>query len=70
MSLQGLMSGADCAVESNPLSQVMKHTEGDRSLQQDRIAGPSSSRVRTIPTLAQYLSIYHISSSCIIYLAL
>lgn len=45
MSLQSLMSGADCAVQSNPLAQVMKHTEGDRSLQQDRIAGPSSSRV-------------------------
>lgn len=34
MSLQGLMSGADCAVQSNPLSQVLKHAEGDRSLQQ------------------------------------
>lgn len=33
-------------MQSNPLAQVMKHTEGDRSLQQDRIAGPSSSRVR------------------------
>ena len=34
MSFQGLMSGAECAVEVNPLSQVLKHTEGDRSLQQ------------------------------------
>ena len=66
MSLAGLMSGAECAVQVNPLSQVLKHTDGDRSLQQvrllsphglirlltplqfyqDRIAGPSSSRVR------------------------
>ncbi|EMD37559.1 hypothetical protein CERSUDRAFT_50067 [Gelatoporia subvermispora B] len=34
MSLQGLISGAECAVPFNPLSQVLKHTEGDRSLQQ------------------------------------
>ncbi|KAH7916547.1 hypothetical protein BJ138DRAFT_1139305 [Hygrophoropsis aurantiaca] len=44
MSLQGLISGSECAVPFNPLSQVLKHTEGDRSLQQDRVAGPSSSR--------------------------
>ncbi|KAG6335580.1 hypothetical protein ID866_3520 [Astraeus odoratus] len=34
MSLQSLVSGAECSVTSNPLSQVLKHTEGDRSLQQ------------------------------------
>ncbi|KAG6920268.1 hypothetical protein DXG01_005037 [Tephrocybe rancida] len=34
MSFQGLISGSECAVPSNPLSQVLKHTEGDRSLQQ------------------------------------
>jgi hypothetical protein len=34
MSFQGLISGAECATPSNPLSQVLKHTEGDRSLQQ------------------------------------
>ena len=34
MSLAGLMSGAECAVQVNPLSQVLKHTDGDRSLQQ------------------------------------
>ncbi|KAA1476078.1 TPR-like protein [Dentipellis sp. KUC8613] len=50
MSLQGLMSGADCAVAANPLSQVLKHSEGDRSLQQDRIAGPSSSRLQYLPS--------------------
>ncbi|OBZ70761.1 Dihydroxy-acid dehydratase [Grifola frondosa] len=50
MSLQGLISGAECAVPFNPLSQVLKHTEGDRSLQQDRIAGPSSARLHHLPT--------------------
>ncbi|KAI9463608.1 peroxisome targeting signal receptor [Lactarius psammicola] len=34
MSLAGLMSGSECAIEVNPLSQVLKHTDGDRSLQQ------------------------------------
>lgn len=34
MSFQGLVSGSECAVPFNPLSQVLKHTEGDRSLQQ------------------------------------
>ena len=41
MSLQGLISGAECAVPFNPLSQVLKHTEGDRSLQQ--VGGPGLS---------------------------
>ncbi|KAF9263373.1 TPR-like protein [Marasmius fiardii PR-910] len=49
MSFQTLISGAECSVQSNPLSQVLKHTEGDRSLQQDRIAGPSSSRLQHLP---------------------
>lgn len=54
MSLQGLISGSECAVPANPLSQVLKHTEGDRSLQQDRIAGPSSGRLHHLPgTTAQ-----------------
>ncbi|KAJ7072083.1 hypothetical protein C8F01DRAFT_1102480 [Mycena amicta] len=47
--MEGLMSGAECATPFNPLSQVLKHTEGDRSLQQDRIAGPSSSRLHHLP---------------------
>lgn len=33
MSFQGLISGSECAVPANPLSQVLKHTESDRSLQ-------------------------------------
>ncbi|KAJ7581007.1 hypothetical protein C8J56DRAFT_793879 [Mycena floridula] len=49
MSFQSLVSGSECAVPSNPLSQVLKHTEGDRSLQQDRIAGPSGSRLHHLP---------------------
>ncbi|KAJ6587168.1 hypothetical protein DFH09DRAFT_1142802 [Mycena vulgaris] len=49
MSFEGLISGAECAVPFNPLSQVLKHTEGDRSLQQDRIAGPSSARLHQLP---------------------
>ena len=36
MSMQGLVSGSECAVPFNPLSQVLKHTEGDHSLQQVR----------------------------------
>jgi hypothetical protein len=35
MSFQGLVGGADCG-PINPLAQVLKHTEGDRSLQQVR----------------------------------
>lgn len=64
MSFQSLISGSECAAPANPLSQVLKHTEADRSIQQvccllsevlctsemfiinqDRFAGPSSSRV-------------------------
>ncbi|KAH9002058.1 peroxisome targeting signal receptor [Lactarius hatsudake] len=50
MSLAGLMSGSECAIEVNPLSQVLKHADGDRSLQQDRISGPSSSRLHHLPS--------------------
>ncbi|KAJ3514122.1 hypothetical protein NLJ89_g2562 [Agrocybe chaxingu] len=49
MSFQGLISGSECAAPANPLSQVLKHTEGDRSLQQDRISGPSTSRLHYLP---------------------
>ncbi|KAK2464215.1 hypothetical protein APHAL10511_003672 [Amanita phalloides] len=49
MAFQSLVSGAECGVSTNPLSQVLKHTEGDRSLQQDRILGPSSSSLRQLP---------------------
>ncbi|KAI0266835.1 peroxisome targeting signal receptor [Gloeopeniophorella convolvens] len=59
MSLAGLMSGAECAVEVNPLSQVLKHTDGDRSLQQDRIAGPSSSRLHHLPSSSNHAIAEH-----------
>ena len=36
MSLQGLVSGSECALPHNPLAQVLKHTEGDRSVQKVR----------------------------------
>ncbi|CAA7261729.1 unnamed protein product [Cyclocybe aegerita] len=49
MSFQGLISGSECAAPANPLSQVLKHTEGDRSLQQDRISGPSTPRLHYLP---------------------
>ncbi|KAJ4476947.1 hypothetical protein C8J55DRAFT_516205 [Lentinula edodes] len=49
MSFQSLISGSECAAPANPLSQVLKHTEADRSIQQDRFAGPSSSRLHQLP---------------------
>ncbi|KAJ4483185.1 hypothetical protein J3R30DRAFT_1742688 [Lentinula aciculospora] len=49
MSFQSLISGSECTVPANPLSQVLKHTESDRSIQQDRFAGPSSSRLHHLP---------------------
>ncbi|KIY44415.1 TPR-like protein [Fistulina hepatica ATCC 64428] len=52
MSFQGLISGSECAAPSNSLSQVLKHTETDRSLQQDRLTGPSSSRLHHLPSSA------------------
>jgi hypothetical protein len=33
MSFSSLISGADCSTSSNPLSQVLKHTDADNSLQ-------------------------------------
>ncbi|KAF8650431.1 hypothetical protein AX16_005234 [Volvariella volvacea WC 439] len=48
MSFQNLISGAECATQSNPLSQILKHADGDRSLHQDRIAGPSSARLQQL----------------------
>ncbi|KAF9070108.1 hypothetical protein BDP27DRAFT_1324300 [Rhodocollybia butyracea] len=49
MAFQSLISGSECAAPANPLSQVLKHTESDRSIQQDRFAGPSSSRLHQLP---------------------
>lgn len=51
MSFQAMLNGAECSTGNNALSQFLKHTSGDRSLQQgDRTqagpAGPSSSSMR------------------------
>lgn len=59
MSLQSLVSGSECAVASNPLSQVLKHAEGDRTLQQDRVAGSSSSRLQHLPGTASVQASEH-----------
>lgn len=59
MSLQSLVSGSECAVASNPLSQVLKHTEGDRALQQDRVVGSSSSRLQHFPGTASVQASEH-----------
>ncbi|KAG9041686.1 Peroxisomal membrane signal receptor PTS1 [Tulasnella sp. UAMH 9824] len=50
MSFNALVSGADCG-PVNALSQMVKHTEADRSLQKDRV-GPSASgsRLQHLPT--------------------
>ncbi|KIY74324.1 TPR-like protein [Cylindrobasidium torrendii FP15055 ss-10] len=50
MSFQSLVSGSECSVAANPLSKVLSHSDGDRSLQQDRLAGPSSSRLNFLPS--------------------
>lgn len=39
MSMQGLVGGAECG-PVNPLAQVLKHTEGDRSIQQVCLQSP------------------------------
>ncbi|KDN39933.1 TPR-like protein [Tilletiaria anomala UBC 951] len=50
MTFQSMLSGAECATGSSALNQLLKHTQDDRSLQQDRlqggigIAGPSGFR--------------------------
>lgn len=42
MAFQSMLSGAECSTGNNALSQLLKHSSGDRSLQQgDRTAGPS-----------------------------
>ena len=50
MAMQSMLSGADCSVGSTPLAQLLKHSDRDTSLQQDRLApaagGSSTSSVR------------------------
>jgi peroxin-5 len=33
------LGGAECSTAANPLAQLSKHTQGDKSLQRDRLAG-------------------------------
>ncbi|KAJ3494592.1 hypothetical protein NMY22_g20052 [Coprinellus aureogranulatus] len=50
MSFQGLVSGSECGTSANPLAQVLKHTDGDRSLQQVRPQFVLWNSMRLIPT--------------------
>ncbi|KAF8316391.1 TPR-like protein [Clavulina sp. PMI_390] len=47
--MANIFNGADCG-PSNALTSVMKHVEADRSLQRDRIGGPSSSKLHHLPS--------------------
>ncbi|KAG8784871.1 Peroxisomal membrane signal receptor PTS1 [Serendipita sp. 407] len=49
MSFSSLISGADCSTSSNPLSQVLKHTDVDNSLQRDRFGGASGPSLQHLP---------------------
>lgn len=54
MAFQAMLSGAECSTGNNGLSQLLKHTGGDKSLQQgDRTtagpSGPSLSSMRQQP---------------------
>lgn len=42
MAFQSMLNGADCSTSSNPLSQLLKHSNADSSLQQDRTQSSSS----------------------------
>ncbi|KAF8332035.1 uncharacterized protein EI90DRAFT_2972114 [Cantharellus anzutake] len=48
-ALSSLISGADCG-PSNALSSVVKHAEIDRSLQRDRVGGPSQMNLHHLPS--------------------
>ncbi|QRV94811.1 peroxisomal targeting signal receptor [Ceratobasidium sp. AG-Ba] len=50
MAFNAMMSGADCAIDANPLSQMLKHTERESSFQRDRIGGTSSGRLQHLPS--------------------
>ncbi|KAF8602358.1 TPR-like protein [Ceratobasidium sp. AG-I] len=50
MAFNAMMSGAECAVDVNPLSQMLKHTERESSFQRDRIGGSSSRQLQHLPS--------------------
>ncbi|WFD04722.1 Peroxisomal membrane signal receptor PTS1 [Malassezia vespertilionis] len=45
MAFQSMLSGAECSTSNNTLSQFLKHTHTDRSLQQDGMQRPQPSGV-------------------------
>ncbi|KAG9097377.1 Peroxisomal membrane signal receptor PTS1, partial [Ceratobasidium sp. UAMH 11750] len=50
MAFNAMMSGAECAVDVNPLSQMLKHTERESAFQRDRIGGTSSRQLQHLPS--------------------
>ena len=46
MAFQSMISGAECSTSNNTLSQFLKHTQTDRSLQQDAMIGPTGISAR------------------------
>ncbi|KAG9125252.1 Peroxisomal membrane signal receptor PTS1, partial [Ceratobasidium sp. 392] len=50
MAFNAMMSGAECAVDANPLSQMLKHTERESAFQRDRIGGTSSRQLQHLPS--------------------
>lgn len=46
MAFQSMLSGAECSTSTNTLSQFLKHTQTDRSLQQDTLQGAQSGAMR------------------------
>lgn len=46
MAFQSMLNGADCSTSSNPLSQLLKHSNADSSLQQDRTQSDTLSSQR------------------------
>ncbi|KAJ1302725.1 hypothetical protein OPQ81_003039 [Rhizoctonia solani] len=50
MAFNAMMSGAECAIDANPLSQMLKHTERESPFQRDRIGGTSSRQLQHLPS--------------------
>ncbi|KAH7338910.1 hypothetical protein B0J17DRAFT_659029 [Rhizoctonia solani] len=50
MAFNAMMSGAECAVDANPLSQMLKHTERESPFQRDQIGGSSSRQLQHLPS--------------------
>ncbi|KAL5640294.1 hypothetical protein ACGC1H_007535 [Rhizoctonia solani] len=50
MAFNAMMSGAECTVDANPLSQMLKHTERESPFQRDHIGGTSSRQLQHLPS--------------------